>query len=102
MNDPIEVEVLEIDGQTPPQSSPVPEPEAQQAPWQTWQGRVRRLDARWWPVWVILGILGVALLLTVGLVFGAIFLVARTIARLVNGVVGLFGGRPVSTTTLRR
>jgi hypothetical protein len=101
MNDPIEVEVLEIDGQAPPTASPAPEPKPPQAAWQTWQGRVRRLDARWWPLWVILGIVGLALLLTVGIVFGAIFLVARTIARLVNGVIGLFAG-PVSTTTLRR
>lgn len=101
MNDPIEVEVLEIDGQTPPTTSPFPEPEPTQPAWQTWQGRVRRLDARWWPLWVILGVLGIALLLTVGIVFGAIFLVVRTVARLVNGVIGLFAG-PVSTTTLRR
>jgi uncharacterized membrane protein YgcG len=101
MNDPIEVEVLEIDGQTPPATSPVPEPEPRQPAWQAWQGRVRQLDARWWPLWVILGVVGISLLLTVGIVFGAIFLVARTIARLVNGVIGLFAGS-ASTTTLRR
>jgi len=101
MNDPIEVEVLEIDGHTPPAPSPAHEPEPAQPPWQTWQGRVRRLDARWWPLWVILGVVGVALLLTVGIVLGAIFLVARVVARVVNGVFGLFAG-PVSTTTLRR
>jgi len=101
MNDPIEVEVLEIDGQAPSPTPPAPDPEPRRPAWQAWQGRVRRLDARWWPLWVILGVVGIALLLTVGIVFGAIFLVVRVIARLVNGVLGLFAG-PVSTTTLRR
>jgi len=101
MNDPIEVEVLEIDGHTPPVTSPAPDPERTQPAWQAWQGRVRRLDARWWPLWVILGVIGIALLLTVGIVFGVVFLVARTVARLVNGVLGLFAA-PVSNTTLRR
>ncbi|HEY8960993.1 MAG TPA: hypothetical protein VIM57_02240 [Luteolibacter sp.] len=101
MNDPIEVEVLEIDGQAPSPVSPAPELESKQPAWQTWQGRIRRLDGRWWPLWVILGVMGVALLLTVGIVFGVIVLVARTLARLMNGVFSLFAG-PVSTTTLRR
>lgn len=101
MNDPIEVEVLEIDGHTPPTTSPAPEPEPSHPAWQTWQGRVRRLDARWWPLWVILGVVGVALLFTVGIVFGVIFLVVRVVARLVNSVIGLFAA-PVSNTTLRR
>lgn len=102
MNDPIEVEVVEIDGRTPPRPAPAPEPATQSPPpWQAWQGRVRKLDARWWPLWVVLGILAVGLILTVGVVLGAILLVIRLISRLVGGFMGLFAG-PVSTTTLRR
>ncbi|HEY8991620.1 MAG TPA: hypothetical protein VIM46_06560 [Luteolibacter sp.] len=100
MNDPIEVEVVEIDGHSPPPPAPEPAPPPA-PPWEAWQGRIRRLDGRWWPLWLVLGILAVGLLLTVGVVFGALVLVARLIGRLVGGVLGLFAG-PASTTTLRR
>jgi hypothetical protein len=105
MNDLIEVEVVEIDGHAPatPTSATrqAPEPTPPPPPWQAWQGRVKRLDARWWPVWLVLGLLFLALALTVGVVFGALFLILRGVGRLVGGVLSLFGG-PVSTTTLRR
>ncbi|MGD7654606.1 MAG: hypothetical protein ACQCXQ_15415 [Verrucomicrobiales bacterium] len=78
----IEVEVVEIDGIAPVR--PGPRPAATDDPasmpndwqsWQQWQGRIKRLDSRWWPLWTLLGIIAITLILTVGLVIGAIYLV---------------------------
>jgi len=75
----IEVEVLEIDGVVPVVK---PEPSAEtRPPWQNWQGRVRQLDSRWWPLWLFLGIIFVVLALTVGVVLGVIFVIFALIRR---------------------
>lgn len=87
----IEVEVVEIDGVAPtvPQAQAGGREQQQQGDWQDWrkwQGRVRKLDSRWWPLWVFLGIIAVALALTVGVVFGVIFLIFRILANLVRAI----------------
>lgn len=78
----IEVEVVEIDGAVPPVKVETREETPAGQPWQDWQGRVRSLDGRWWPLWVILGVIAIALLLTVGLVIGIIFVIFR----ILNGI----------------
>lgn len=77
----VEVEVTEIDGVTHEADGPAPEPKPSAKPssWAEWSGRVRTLDSRWWPLWVILGVIGVVLALTIGLVFAAIYLVFRIV-----------------------
>lgn len=79
----IEVEVLEVDGiaPVPPQARSTDEapPQGDWQDWRQWQGRVRKLDSRWWPLWALLGIIAFVLLITVGLVIGVIYLVARVI-----------------------
>jgi hypothetical protein len=84
----IEVEVLEIDGHAPvvkPEPTPTPR---QKQPWQQWQGRVRQLDARWWPLWVILGAIAVVLLLTVGVIFSIIFLILKILRGIIRAIFG--------------
>lgn len=86
----IEVEVVEIDGVAPtvPQASadgPAPQ-RGDWQDWRKWQGRVRKLDSRWWPLWVFLGIIAVALALTIGLVLGVIFLIFRMLSNLVRAI----------------
>ena len=76
----IEVEVIEIDGIVPPAQFKNQEDTPQQTAWQDWQGRVRTLDRRWWPLWLLLGAVGIVLLLTVGLFLG-IFFVGFSILR---------------------
>ena len=82
----IEVEVVEIDGAAPParyesRDEPQPQSRPQWQDWQQqWQGRVRTLDSRWWPLWVVLGGIAVVLLLTFGLVFAVLFLIFRIIS----------------------
>jgi hypothetical protein len=86
----IEVEVVQIDGITPPArtvppSGPAANPR-QHPPWQNWQDRIRHLDSRWWPLWGFLGILAVFLLLTVGVVLGTVYLILRIIGAILRWI----------------
>jgi hypothetical protein len=87
----IEVEVVEIDGKPADTMTPATHRDLHEPPgtngrnpagadwqdWRQWQGRVRTLDSRWWPLWVLLGIIVLALLLTVGLVVAVVVLLIR-------------------------
>ncbi len=91
------MEVLAIDDAAPPQ----PKPETQSVPdpaWRQWQGRVKQLDARWWPLWVILGVIVVFLVLTVGVVFGAILLIVKIVSGIIGGIVRFLTGTSSSTS----
>ena len=94
----IEVEVVEIDGvaTVPPAtrySDPFSDTQSKGSAggstwqdWQKWQGRVRQLDMRWWPLWLFLGIIALFLLVTIGLIAAAIFLlikISQTILRMI-------------------
>jgi hypothetical protein len=81
----IEVEVLEIDGSAP-QPTFASEPPPKSAPWMQWQGRIRQLDRRWWPLWVLLGGVALSLLLTLGLVVAVILLILK----LLQGIARIF------------
>jgi hypothetical protein len=90
----IEVEVVEIDGEAPiitrSQDDRIdPDEGSAFGGWRNtsqWQGRVRRLDSRWWPLWVLLGIIALILLLTLGVVFAVIYLIIRTIRRIIVAI----------------
>jgi hypothetical protein len=76
----IEVEVLEIDGNTP-QLRTTRETFSDSQPhsntWATWQGRIRHLDRRWWPLWLLLGLALLTVVLTLGLVVGLITVILK-------------------------
>jgi len=80
----IEAEVLEIDGSPPPEP-PVPEPEPA---WKSWQGKVLRLDRRWWPLWVVLGLMAFALIAVAGLVFAVFVIVAKILGSILRFLLG--------------
>ncbi len=88
----IEVEVLEIDGVAPVAKAPAADENPQSGgdwqDWRKWQGRVRRLDGRWWPLWVFLGVIALALLLTVGLVLGVVYLIVRFCVNVIRALLG--------------
>ncbi len=69
----IEAEVLEIDG-SPPPAPQVQEPEPA---WKAMRGKVLRLDRRWWPLWVLLGVVVFAVVAVLGLLFGVVLLVTK-------------------------
>lgn len=86
----IEVEVVEIDGVAPsapqPRAGETAQARGEWQAWRKWQARVRKLDSRWWPLWVFLGVIAVALALTVGLVIGVVFLIFRILTNLVRAI----------------
>ena len=86
----IEVEVLEIDGVAPmvPQvrAGDGPPPQEERHDWRNWQGRLLKLDSRWWPLGVVLGSVAGVIALTVGLVVGVIFLIFRLILKIVRAI----------------
>lgn len=84
----IEVEVVEIDGAPPAVRSDPREEAPPNQPWQQWQGKIRQLDPRWWPLWVVLGTLAVLILLTFGVVIGVIFLVFKIIGAFFRAIFG--------------
>ena len=51
-----------------------------------WQCRARKLDSRWWPLWVLLGAVAVVLLLTAGLVLGIVFVIFRTLHGIIRAL----------------
>jgi len=104
----VEVEVTEIDGVTHQADGPAVEPKPKPVPttrprgWAEWSGRVRTLDSRWWPLWVVLGIIGVVLALTVGLVIAAIYLTFRIIFGVFRWIGAFLTGSPSGGAITRR
>lgn len=86
MSETIEAEVIEIDGKAP---EPIPQEQGSSGS-RSERARpmVLKLDRRWWPLWLVLGVVAVALIGTLGLVFGAVYLVSS----LIRGVVRAFRG----------
>lgn len=87
----IEVEVLEIDGlapTTPQVQADEPRVSGDWQDWRQWQGKVRTLDSRWWPLWAFLGIIAVFLLLTIGLVIAVLFVIIRLITKILRAIFG--------------
>jgi hypothetical protein len=88
----IEVEVVEIDGLAPvaPQAraTGTSQTRGDWQDWRQWQGKVRTLDSRWWPLWVLLGIIALFLLLTVGLVLAVVFLIIRVCLKVIRALLG--------------
>lgn len=86
----IEVEVVEIDGvapvAVPDRADEIPRREDDWPDWRQWQGKVTRLDSRWWPLWVFLGLIALALMLTIGLVIAVVFVIFRLCLKLVRAV----------------
>lgn len=88
----IEAEVVEIDG-IAVVPMPVRDDSAKGAPWARWgtfQGQVKRLDMRWWPLWLVLGFFALIVIVAVGMVAAVAVVTFRIIAGLLNGMANLF------------
>ena len=88
----IEVEIVEIDG-IAVESRPVRGEASNKrgrVDWTQWQGRVKRIDARWWPLWLVLGIIVLVLAAVVGMCVAVVFVSWRIFKGLLNGIVSLF------------
>jgi len=95
----IEVEVLEIDGVR--QESRVDDcasgrgvwgEQHKAPPWAGWQGKVRGLDRRWWPLWVLLGLVLAFFAVVVGVIAMVVMLVIRLVVGFVKALSGASGG----------
>jgi hypothetical protein len=89
----IEVEVVEIDG-----IAVEPRPVREEArhtggriDWSVWQGRVKRLDTRWWPLWLILGSLVLVVAVAVGMCLAVVFVTWRILKMFLAGFASLLG-----------
>lgn len=91
-NEPtIEAEVIEIDGVTvQPKSVRAESPKgAEWARLGKLLFHLKRLDKRWWPLWVVLGFIALVAFVAVGMVVAVLFVAFRMFAGLVNGIANL-------------
>jgi hypothetical protein len=87
----LEAEVIEIDGIAAKRE---PEP-ARSSSWKStahWQGRIRALDKRWWPLWIILGLLVLILAVSIGLCIFVLLAALKVMRALLQGFASLFSG----------
>lgn len=92
-NDPIiEAEVLEIDGiavEPRPMRGETSDTR-QRIDFSVWQGRVKRLDARWWPLWLVLGFIVLVLAVALGMCFAVVYVAWRIFKATLSGFMNLF------------
>lgn len=104
MPETIEAEVIEIDGRVPPQVAARDETAgAGSSRFRAgMRGAVLNLDRRWWPLWVLLGVVAVVLAATVGVVLGACYLTLSLIRVFFRGLFGGISGGGSGSGGLRR
>lgn len=87
----IEVEVVEIDGiavePRPMRGKPLDA--RRRIDWSVWLGRVKRLDARWWPLWLVLGFVVLVVAVVVGMCVAVIYVTWRIFRAILGGFVNL-------------
>lgn len=93
----LEAEVVEIDGVA---VEPRPEVDAsggrgqrsRGVDWQSWQGKIRVLDKRWMPLWIVLGFIAVILFVIVGLLFAVFAFFYWIVKTMLRAVFSIFTG----------
>lgn len=87
----IEAEVVEIDG-VAVEPRPVLREEqgaGTRIDWSAWQGRVKRLDSRWWPLWIVLGFIALVVAVAVGMCVAVIYVAWRIFKAILSGFANL-------------
>lgn len=88
----IEAEVVEIDGIAVEPQPAGKAPETQRARWNNWghwQGRIKTLDARWWPLWAVLGFIALVLLVAIGMCAAVLAVTYWIFKSILIGIVSL-------------
>jgi uncharacterized membrane protein len=99
--DTIEAEVLEIDGAPPPaHQGQEPQENERSRSWKALQGKVLRLDRRWWPLWVLLGIVAFVVIMLIGSVVALFVVVAKVLGGILRFLTG--GGSARGNSGLSR
>lgn len=87
----IEAEVVEIDGvAVEPRPAPKQAKNWNSKNWATWQVRVKKLDARWWPLWLVLGFVVLVFVVAVGMCAAVVWITYRLIMGTAAGFLSLF------------
>lgn len=87
----IEAEVVEIDGvAVEPRPAPRQAKGSDWNSWGSWQGRMKNLDARWWPLWAVLGFVALVLIVAVGMCAAVIWVTYKITMALATGFLSLF------------
>ncbi len=88
-NEPIiEAEVVEIDGVA---VEPRPQPRGGFSG-EDWRGRVKRLDPRWMPLWLVLGFAALVVAVAAGMCALVVLVIWRTLKAILRGIANLFRG----------
>jgi hypothetical protein len=98
----LEAEVVEIDGVAVEPRMEENNPAYQRAwrfDWQSWPGKIRVLDKRWAPLWIILGIFAVILFLIISFFILVFAIFYGMMKRILRAVLLVFSG---SDQTLNR
>ena len=86
----IEAEVVEIDGvAVEPRPAPKQTERSEWNSWQSWQGRVKKLDARWWPLWLVLGFIVLVLIVAVAMCVAVFWITYKIIMGLTTAFLSL-------------
>ncbi len=95
----IEADVVEIDGIAVEQRpAPRQAKSSEWNSWGSWQGRVKKLDARWWPLWLALGFVALVLIVAVGMCVAVVWVTYKLVMLLATGFLSIF----VPPTELQR
>ena len=87
----IEAEVVEIDGVTvEPRPAATHTKRSEWNSWGAWQGRVKKLDARWRPLWLVLGFIVLVLVVAVGMCAAIVWIGYKLVMGLAAGFLSLF------------
>jgi len=87
----IEAEVVEIDGVAvePRQAKSAGPDPARWKDWGRWQGRVKTLNPRWWPLWLLLGFILLVLVVAIGLCVAVLSATYWIMKSIIMGIVSL-------------
>ncbi len=87
----IEAEVVEIDGiEVRPRATPGHRSGKDWKNWRNLQAHVLKLDSRWWPLWVALGIIALVLVVAIGMCAAVLWIAYRLLVGLFLGFASLF------------
>ena len=87
----IEADVVEIDGvAVKPLPAPAQAKNGEWNSWGSWQGRVKKLDARWWPLWLVLGFIVLVLVVAIGMCAAVVWVAYKLTVGIFFGFLSLF------------
>ncbi|MFD2255318.1 hypothetical protein ACFSSA_01400 [Luteolibacter algae] len=86
----IEAEVVEIDGIAVDPRAAADHTRQEWKDWRKWQGKVRQLDARWMPLWIVLGFILLVLVVAIGMCAAVLWLGYKFVKNILGGIASVF------------